>query len=170
MKKIMVPYVICLYMIEISFFLVNIFSFMTYVFFGICILSFCLGIANILLSTLRKDNEKVYKETLIFKSILIPYYVVAFIILLVLLFIGLVSITFVLPFALIALVSLLFTYFVMVSTSVGNIVSILKSDETIVWKVVNTICQFIFIADYIDAIYLCSSNKANYKKMDSEII
>ena len=180
MKKFMIPLVISAYMIMISLILayktVDVRA--VYMFWISSLIMIILSIANGIYAMLSNHDERqIHKETMIFKIILIPFYIFNFIaglmVALTTIF-AVLTIWFIvaaIPLAIVGLLMLVSTYLLMLSTGSYNIVIQIKKLRGIkkdsLIDLIITIMHFIFVADLVGAIIINSYDKEkeiNYEK------
>lgn len=170
MKKLLIPYIIFLYLLQVSF--------LTYIGLAIAfeetsfntelllfiplafgIVAVIFGILNVVFGIIQfyKPNSNVYKVTMISKLVLIPYYVINFIIS-VLLLIGMLN-PFLILYAFIAIpLIVVITYATMFATStynLGYMAYLVKRGEK-EWQelIMHFIFHFIFVLDVISSMML----------------
>ena len=170
MKKTMIPLVVDVYLIILSIILVYFTDHGATMFYIFGLLGIFLAIANILNAALFNHDDRVYKETLIFKIILIPFYVLNFIfgmavmITTVLLALCIILAWLALPALLLGIAMIMFTYLLMISTSSYTIVKKIKmilnnNSKDMVTDIILTILQFIFVVDLVSTIIIYNNER-----------
>lgn len=137
---------------------------LTYCFLAAVALSFVLGLANIIFAV--ADRKTAFKtalgKSMVFKLVLIPYYILNFAEFIILLAGGAVTAfaplfwPALLPILLTAFLICCFSYFIMISTSALNIVALIRERRGVnpVFALVNVVLQFVPVADVLDTVYL----------------
>ena len=174
MKKFIIPLIVSLYLTCISFFMVNVLDWFMYVFYGLVVLNIILIIINILYPIInhKKLNPKSYKEIMIYKLILIPYFIFNFVVGVVILLMGLLSFITIFFFAGIPLLLMAFlvcvaSYVVILATSSYEIILLIKgmNKKTVIFNIIMIILNFIYVLDVVGSIITF----INYKNENKEV-
>lgn len=167
MKRLMIPMIISLYLMQICFIIYfagddTLFR-MAYIGLAFSAVSAILAIFNFAFALLKKntDEKSVYKLTMITKIVLIPFYVISFFFAAIIIISGVVVIFFVIPFFVISFIIWIFTYIVLVTSGIYNVVFLFRQrgKKDIVYLGIHIVLHFLFIADLVDSIVLYSTAK-----------
>ena len=170
MRSILIPLIVSLYLTCVVFFMVNIAYFFVYIYYGMVLINIILIFINILYSIINKKELTpiIYKETMIFKIVLIPYFIFNFIMGIIIVFMGIASILTIFFFASLPLIFISFlvgvaSYMVVLASSSYNVVLLIKETKkkTAIFNIIMIILNFIFIADVIASVITYVNN---YKK------
>ncbi|MGM9971503.1 MAG: hypothetical protein ACI35W_03775 [Anaeroplasmataceae bacterium] len=176
MKKLMIPYVISLYLMVLSLYIggkVSRLNGLVLLVIPLLLIVIVLGIANLFFLIFKKNElqDSIIRDTMIYKIVLIPFYIFSFILGFAFLLVGSLAgftIFFLatIPLLFVVFLIMVFTYIAMIGTSANNIVLLVKNRDKngIVFTIVNIILQLIFVIDLIDSIFLY----IHYKKSQSQ--
>lgn len=165
MKKTLFPLTAALYFSDVLFIILGCIEadWLAYFYLAMIPTTIILAVLNIVFALVsRKTNlRSSVKNALIFKLVLIPHYIMSFVISVILVIVGIFSVFTIfwlasLPVLLIVFLLYIFTYFVMVSTGAYTVVSLLRERKALnlPFVVINIVCQFIFVLDLISTAYL----------------
>lgn len=165
MKKLMIPLTISTYCIALFLILAGALDerWPVYLWLVSIAVSFVLSIANVFNAAAFKHNEEnIYRDSLIFKILLIPFFIANFILGILVAVTSIFSIFTLfffasIPLAIIALLMMVFAYWLMLSTSSYSIVlrlKIITIGKTPVKDLIIIVLHFIFVLDVIAAIIL----------------
>ena len=181
MKKLVIPLIVILYMLVACLCLIAATTKMifVYAFYVLGMLAFALIVMNIINALLGNyNNENIYKETLIYKIVLIPFYIFNFVVGILVAFVAVfaaLSVWFfiaAIPLVLISIIMIIFTYLLMISLGSYNIVTLIKrirrgESRDIKLDILTLVLHFIFVVDVLGAIVLYKNEKnngGNYEK------
>ena len=152
--------------------MVNVLYFFVYIFYGLILLNTILIIINILypIINFKKLTPKSYKEIIIYKIILIPYFIFNFVVGVIILLMGLLSFITIFFFAGIPLILMAFlvcvaSYMVILATSSYEVIILIKgiNKKTIIFNIIMIILNFMYVLDVIGSTITFVKYKNNEK-------
>lgn len=172
MKKTLLPLTAALYLSDVLFIILGCIDvdWLAYLYLAMIPVILILAVLNIVCAIANRKTtlRSSVKNALIFKLILIPHYIMSFVVGIILVIVGIFSAFTIfwlasLPVLLLVFLFCLFTYFVMVSTGTYTVVSLLRERKelNLPFVVINIVCQFIFVLDLISTAYLLYYIKNN---------